>query len=160
MSNIGTIKQLTDELSEYVHLLHILRESIEHVREAIVITDANLNSPGPTILFANKAFEQLSGYSREEVIGKSPRILQGPKTNRPMLERLKNTLRNGESFIGATINYRKDGTEYPISWEITPIKGPDGEVLRYVSVQRLAPYDQIDIFDEYNKEHGIEDMPK
>ena len=55
---------------------------LEETNDVVLITDNNLEGPdGPKILYVNKAFTKLSGYSKEELIGKTPRILQGPKTD-------------------------------------------------------------------------------
>lgn len=78
----------------------------------------------------------MTGYSREEVIGKSPRILQGPKTDRKVLDELRRCLENGEPFFGETINYRKDGSEYYLEWHISPVRDAAGKITHFVSVQR------------------------
>lgn len=116
--------------------LRLLGASVEQSSDSIIITDADLNSPGPRIVFVNPAFTRITGYSREEVAGKSPRILQGPGTDVTTRKRLKETLSRGESFTGEVINYRKDGTEYFIETEITPIRNAAGKVTHFVSVQR------------------------
>ena len=71
----------------------------------IVVTDKDLEAPGPRILYVNKKWEEITGYSKEEVLGKSPRILQGPNSCRETLGKLKDCLKNGQKFEGTTINY-------------------------------------------------------
>ncbi|MEX0929919.1 MAG: PAS domain S-box protein [Balneolales bacterium] len=111
---------------------NILHESVD----AVVITDARLNKPGPKILYVNPQFTKMTGYSAPEVLGQTPRILQGAKTDRKVLTQLKNNLIKGKPFKGQTINYRKDGSEFFLEWNISPIRGLNGDVSHYISIQR------------------------
>jgi PAS domain S-box-containing protein len=77
----------------------------------------------------------MTGYSIEEVLGKSPRILQGPRTNKKILEQLKNTIRQGKSSQGEVINYKKDGSEFHLKWSIHPIKDAHGNLSHFLSIQ-------------------------
>lgn len=117
-------------------MLQIVRKAIEAAGESILITDAQLDKPGPHILFMNPAFTSMTGYTAEEVIGKSPRILQGPKTDRVLLDALRAEMKAGRSAWGEIINYRKDGSEFVLQWLITPVRGADGEITHYFSIQR------------------------
>ncbi len=117
-------------------LLNLLETAVAQAHEAVVITSAQLEMPGPEILFVNPAFCEMTGYSREEIILKTPRILQGPKSDRVMLQRLREALGRGEAFSGDTVNYRKDRSEYYVEWDITPIRGADGRVAYFLSIQR------------------------
>jgi len=118
------------------HMLRLLWSAVAQAKEAILITSADLNLPGPKILFVNPAFTEMTGYSMEEIRHKTPRILQGPKTNRDMLEQLRENLSQGRSFSGETVNYRKDGSEYFVEWDIAPVHGADGHIAYFISVQR------------------------
>lgn len=117
-------------------LLKLLETAVAQAKEAVLITSAELDPPGPRILFVNPAFCEMTGYSREEILQKTPRVLQGPKTDRAMLRRLRETLDRGEPFSGETVNYRKDGSEYFVEWDITPIRAGGGAVSHFLSVQR------------------------
>jgi PAS domain S-box-containing protein len=116
--------------------LPLLAASAELARESIIITDADLDLPGPRILYVNPSFTKIWGYSPEEVFGKTPRILQGPKSDRALHVELKSTLQRGEIFKGEGINYRKDGTEVIVDWEIVPLYGEDNKVTHYIGFQR------------------------
>ncbi|WP_084698050.1 PAS domain-containing protein [Muricoccus aerilatus] len=113
----------------------LLRTAIEAIGEAVVITGAELDAPGPTIEYVNPAFCRMTGYTSEEVLGRSPRFLQGPKTNPAVLHELRVALRSGQRFQGEAVNYRKDGSEYIVEWLITPVV-QDGRVTQWVATQR------------------------
>jgi PAS domain S-box-containing protein len=117
-------------------MLRLLWSAVEQAKEAILITSADLDLPGPKILFVNPAFTEMTGYTEEEILNKTPRILQGPKTNRSMLKQLRQTLFEGHAFSGEAVNYRKDGAEYFVEWDIAPVRGTEGEIAYFISVQR------------------------
>lgn len=116
--------------------LDLLERAVKHDYDSILITDLGLESPGPRIVYVNDGFKKMTGYEREEVIGKTPRILQGPKTDRDVLDRLKKRLIEGQAFFGHTINYKKDGTEFVNQWDIHPLTNENGEITHWVSYQR------------------------
>lgn len=117
-------------------LFSILLKAVEDASEAILVTEAQLEKPGPRILWVNPAFTAITGYERSEAVGQTPRILQGPKTESHVLRRLRKRLRAGERFEGETTNYRKDGTTFVNHWSIAPICNDDGRIEYWVSVQR------------------------
>ena len=116
--------------------LRLLSSAVEQSKESIMITDARLDPPGPRILFVNPGFTQMTGYTSEEVIGKTPRILQGPHTDRNVLRSLRESLSRGEAFAGEAINCRKDGTEFHIEWQIAPLRNGGGALTHFVAIQR------------------------
>lgn len=116
--------------------LHLAQQALGQIRESVVITGTHLDEPGPEIVYVNAAFTKMTGWRPEEVVGKSPRFLQGPKTTRQTLDRLRRNLTHGEAFAGEDINYRKDGSEFWIDWYIEPLYGPDGAITYWVGVQR------------------------
>ncbi|HET8705355.1 MAG TPA: PAS domain-containing protein, partial [Pseudomonadales bacterium] len=79
---------------------------------------------------------RMTGYSLAELIGKSPKILQGKRSNQRILLRLKEEISSGKHFHGATINYRKNGDPYPVEWNISPIVDVEGRISHYISVQK------------------------
>ena len=117
-------------------LMKLLDVAVDQAKEAVLITSAQLDLPGPEILFVNPALCAMTGYSRDEIMHKTPRILQGPKSDRAMLKRLRDALGQGEPFSGETVNYRKDGGEYYVEWDITPIRAASGEITHFLSIQR------------------------
>ncbi|MFU8861480.1 MAG: PAS domain S-box protein [Cyclonatronaceae bacterium] len=138
----ASFKRLT-ELFEQVYALkqqkeqhlNLLEAAIRNDYDSILITELNLEKPGPRIVYVNDGFLKMTGYTREEVIGQTPRILQGPKTDRKVLDKLKKSLQEGGSFFGQTINYRKDGSEFVNQWDIHPLLDRDGNITHWVSYQ-------------------------
>ncbi|SDM55707.1 PAS domain S-box-containing protein [Methylobacterium phyllostachyos] len=116
--------------------LRLLRAAVEAAGEAILITTADLDEPGPVIVYANPAFSRLSGYGFDEVVGHSPRFLQGPATERGPLDAARRSLVAGDAFQGEALNYRKDGSTYRVEWLITPVRDADGRITNWVSAQR------------------------
>jgi len=116
--------------------ISILEAAVELFGSAVVLTTCELDPPGPQIAYVNDAFLRLTGYSRDELVGATPRILQGPATERTELDRLKINLRAGDAFEGCTWNVHKDGTAYRVQWTVTPLRF-EGEAIDYfVSVQQ------------------------
>jgi two-component system, cell cycle sensor histidine kinase and response regulator CckA len=116
--------------------LLLLNSAVLQSKESILITDAEINFPGPRIVFANPAFTKMSGYTVEEVIGKTPRILQGPRTDKDVMCRLRQNLERGEAFEGEVVNYRKDGTEFDLEWQVAPIRNADETITHFLAMQR------------------------
>ena len=114
----------------------LVKAAIESANDAILITEARLELPGPRIEYVNAAFTRMTGYGVEEIVGQTPRILQGPKTDPGLIARLRNDLVSQESFHGETVNYRKDGQEYIVEWRITPLHDAEGNLSKWVAIQR------------------------
>ena len=108
---------------------------LESMTQSILITTPELDSPGPYIIYVNKAFEEMTGWSREEIIGKNPRILQGPKTEQSIFQNLRGSMDKGEVWRGKTINYKKDGTEFHMEWSISPVFDKNGKLDQLLAVQ-------------------------
>jgi len=112
--------------------LSVLKALAENSFDSILITDATENSK---IIYANKAFKKLTGFSPDEVLGKTPRILQGPATDNEVIARLSTALKTGGRFEGKAINYKKDGTPFIMYWRVVPAKvGKNTKV--WLAIQR------------------------
>lgn len=127
--------ELNEQLQQRQKELELLERSIQHDYDGILITELELEKPGPKIVYVNQGFCDMTGYSREEVLGKTPRMLQGPKTDRETLDRLKSNLKEGKSFFGHAVNYRKDGSEFVNQWDIHPLIDENGYITHWVSYQ-------------------------
>jgi PAS domain S-box-containing protein len=109
---------------------------LEAMTESVLVTTTELDNPGPSIVYANPAFEKMTGWKKPELMGKSPRILQGPKTDHIIFKDLRERLANGKPWLGQATNYRKDGSKFVMEWSIVPIRDKRGVVYRYLAVQR------------------------
>jgi len=116
--------------------LRLLKTAIEHSNEPVIIMTARLDPPGPEIVFVSPAFTKMTGYAPEDVIGKTPHILQGPETDRSILRRLCEDCLAGEVFHGEMINYRKDRSEIYLEWTAGPVRNEGGEVTHFAAAQR------------------------
>lgn len=118
----------------YLYIMkRLLEASMEESFNSILITEAG---PGYPIIYANAAFCELTGYGPHEILGKSPSILQGPNTDKEVLDRLNQNVSDGELFHGRAINYRRDGSEFMMEWKIAPIRNEKEEVTHYLAIQR------------------------
>ena len=104
--------------------------------DSILITDAEFTTGGPHILYANPGFTRMTGYTLDEVLGSNPRFMQGPGTDRAVIDRLRDSCKRGEVSGGATVNYRKDGTPFDIEWTVAPIRDDAGNISHYMAIQR------------------------
>lgn len=108
---------------------------LESMTQSILITTPELDLPGPYIIYVNKAFEKMTGWSRAELIGKTPRILQGPNTDLSIFRDLRSIIEKGQVWEGTTINYKKDGTEFYMEWSIAPVFDKNGKLEQLLAVQ-------------------------
>lgn len=121
--------------SDHWHDLGIFRAAFQHAWNAIVITDAD-PAQGYRVQFANQAFCRMTGYALQELQGRTLKMLQGPDTDPAVIERLRDCLQEARYFEGTTVNYRKDGSDYVVRWNISPVRNDLGELTHFVSVQQ------------------------
>ena len=132
MSDVFEANSIADD-----HVLpHVLLAALEETSSPVCITTADLDAPGPTIVYVNPAYCEMTGRSRDAVIGASPRIMQGPLTDRHVLDQLRHELAAGRRFSSETINYRADGHPFHIAWSIDPVFDAHGAMTHYVATQR------------------------
>lgn len=115
--------------------LEVMKAVLGQLYNAVIVTEAQLDPPGPRIVYANQAFARQTGYRVGELIGQTPRILQGPDTDPVLLQDLRRRLDKGLTFEGRTVNYRKDGHPYHVEWNISPVRNQAGEIRHFISVQ-------------------------
>lgn len=109
---------------------------LENLRRGIMVTDVTLEGPfGPRIIYVNRAWLQMTGYSRDELAGKTPRMLQGKHTDRAVVADLKTKLLNRQLFHGQTWNYRKSGEPFLMNWYCYAIYGERPKPIYYVAEQ-------------------------
>ncbi len=111
---------------------------LHNTQDAVVVTDAeDINSPfGPKIVYVNKAFEQITGYSAQEVLGETPRILQGKDTCSATRARIRAALEQKEPCREKILNYSKTGRPYWLELHIIPLKNKFGAVTHFAALER------------------------
>jgi diguanylate cyclase (GGDEF)-like protein/PAS domain S-box-containing protein len=110
-----------------------------NAKDSVLVTEAepvDLASGGPRILYVNEAFTAMTGYSSDEAVGRTPRMLQSPRTDRDELDRLRHALAAWEPVEVELLNVRKDGTEFWVQFIIVPVPDEAGWFTHWVSIQR------------------------
>lgn len=132
---VGVLQDVTEQYEARAHLT-LLESAVSRLNDIVLITDVEPLGEGPRIVFVNDAFERRTGYSREEVLGKSPRFLQGPKTDRAELARMSAALASWQPVRCELINYTKAGEEYWLELDIVPLADSKGWFTHWVAVER------------------------
>lgn len=115
----------------------LLETCIDRLNDIVLITEAEpFDEPGPRVVFVNEAFVRKTGYTREEVIGKTPRILQGPKTDRKELDRIRAALVLWQPVRAELVNYTKAGEEFWLELDIVPVANATGWYTHWIAVER------------------------
>ncbi|NNE18266.1 MAG: PAS domain S-box protein [Myxococcales bacterium] len=127
MSN--SIRQALETDDDNLALLKVLADNSF---DSILVTDA---TKAGKIIYVNKAFTKLTGYGQDEVIGQTPRILQGTGTDRKVIKELATALSAGRKFEGKAINFKKDGSPFIMHWRVLPVK-VGGKIRAWVAIQR------------------------
>ena len=134
----GTNVDLTQQLQAQSKI-RLLQSCVESIEDVVIVTHASpWQSPGPVIMYVNPAFEKYTGYTSAEVIGKTPRLLQGPMTSRTALEKIANALQERKGVKVELVNYKKNGELFWVELEITPVYA-EGSALctHWLGVQRV-----------------------
>ena len=130
---VVTFNDITDKKS-----LFSFQSIVDNAQDIIIVTEADdlLKPLGPRIVYVNNAFEKLTGYSREEVIGETPRILQGKETDQEELDRIRVALQNKQNVSAKLRNYTKTGHPYWLSLNIFPLRNKYNEVTHFAAIER------------------------
>lgn len=121
---------------EAVTIVEFARAFLADAPVGVVLTDAQPEHPGPTILYANAAFGRLVGREPREIIGLSPRFMQGRETRRATLDAFHRAVAAGERFHGYLTNYRGDGTKYRAEIDCHPLHSDAGVLSHFVAFER------------------------
>lgn len=127
------------DLSESVtteNQIRLIATALKSIGEGVLITDSKWDRGEAVILYANDGFTHITGYSDIEVIGKPISLLNGTATDSSVIEEMVEDIKSAQPAAGETIGYKKDGTEFVISWKIFPVQSPEGVVTHSVVIQR------------------------
>ena len=113
--------------------LRVRDRAIESVHVGIVISDAQ--APGNPNIYVNPALCQITGYTREELLGRNMRLLQGPETDLMVVEQIRKALDNGQVCEVTLKNYRKGGDVFWNELLISPVVDDTGKLTHYIGVQ-------------------------
>lgn len=128
-----TLEKLMNGADGGLALLQILAENSF---DSVLITDASADGK---IIYANDSFRKLTGHDPSSVIGKTPRMLQGPGTDSKVIARLSAAMKSGEKFEGKAINYKKDETPFIMYWRVLPVKLGD-KIIAWIAIQREGSF--------------------
>lgn len=132
----GTVQDITEQKKEE-QMLRLMQNVVVNASDAVVITEAEpVTGEGPKIIYTNSAFTTVTGYTAEEVLGKTPVILQGPKTERAELDKIKQALHRLESVEVTLINYRKNGEAFWNNISISPVADETGWFTHWIAIER------------------------
>ena len=148
MTDILRSERAAEELAAEHGVGDPFAAAIRAARMAMIVTDAH--QPDHPIIFANDAFLALTGYQRDEVIGRNCRFLQGPGTDPAMVTRLRRAVADGEDLTIDILNYRKDGTTFWNALSLSPVRGASGGIDYFFG-------SQLDISDKKQVEFELGD---
>jgi PAS domain S-box-containing protein len=114
--------------------LHLYRRAMDDAAQGITIADASQEDL--PVIYANEAFERITGYSAGEAVGANCRFLQGPGTDQETVAEIRSALAAEEPVSVEILNYRRDGTPFWNALDITPVENVDGEVTHFIGFQR------------------------
>ncbi len=133
---IGAIQDVTKQKEEEQRL-RLLETVITQSKDAVMITDIDTSKNViPNIIFVNSAFTDITGYPADEVIGKSPEILFGKKSDFLEFDKLRTAVQEYKECFVETISYKKSGEEFWINFSMIPVTDKEGEHSHWISIQR------------------------
>ena len=147
IGTVGFSRDLTQQREAEKLRVHLIA-AVEQAEEHIILTDSSGH-----IEYVNPAFERVTGYSREEVIGRNPRFLQSGRHDHEFYKNLWETITSGRTWHGRFLNRRKDATLFNEEASITPIRDTSGEIMGFVGVKR-------DITEELRMQSVFQEMQK
>lgn len=111
----------------------LFEQAMAQTRMAVCLTDPHL--PDDPIVFCNEAFQQLTGYQRDEIVGRNCRFLQGPDTDQTQVSKIRNAIREEEVVVVELLNYRKDGSSFWNTLHLGPIYDEHGKLKYFFGSQ-------------------------
>ena len=110
----------------------LFMQAVMHSRDGVTFSDATL--PDNPLIFVNKAFEEMTGYSSEEALNRNCRYLQGKYRNQRSIKIIREAIEKAESCLVTLRNYRKDGSVFWNEISISPIFDKNGKLTNFISI--------------------------
>lgn len=152
---IGAMQDITKRKEEEQRL-KLLETVIVNTKDAVVITDSDISTTEiPKIVFVNQAFTNMSGFEYSDVVGKSPEMFYGDRSNRGEIDKLVYSIKNKIACEIETISYTKDGQEYWVRFSMVPVFNSENEHTHWISIQRDITEQKI---QEKEKEQLINEL--
>lgn len=138
LDNTGRPYQYVSIRTDITHIkeaelrLRLLERAVEASTSSISMSDAA--KPDMPLIYVNPAFERITGYSRDEIIGRNCRFLQGEEVDQPSLDEIRSALREGRAGEALVHNYRKDGTPFWNELRIAPVHDEQGDLTHFIGI--------------------------
>jgi diguanylate cyclase (GGDEF)-like protein/PAS domain S-box-containing protein len=133
---LGIARDVSERRRNENHL-RLLRSVVVNANDAVLIAEFKAGDPlGGKIVYVNEAFTRMTAFTPEDAVGRTPRILFGPQTDREQLNHVRSALCRGESARVELVNYRKDGSAYWVEVNFVPIAEGEDRAAHWVAVQR------------------------
>ena len=144
LQHANAMERERDAMEESAAHMQLLFSAVEKGEDVVLITEAEpIDSPGPRVVYVNRAFQRMTGYTADELIGRTPRVLQGPKTERAALDRIRKALKALTPVREQITNYRKDGTEFRVDLSIFPLANAEGWFTHWIAIQREITHEYM-----------------
>ncbi len=148
---IGAIQDVTKQKQEEQRL-RLLETVITQSKDSVMITDIDTSESAiPNIIFVNSAFTDMTGYPADEVIGKSPEMFFGKKSDILEFDKLKTAIQEYKECFIETISYKKSEEEFWVNFSMIPVTDKEGEHSHWISIQR-------DVTEEKEREKEREQL--
>uniref|UniRef100_A0A1J3JW83 non-specific serine/threonine protein kinase n=1 Tax=Noccaea caerulescens TaxID=107243 RepID=A0A1J3JW83_NOCCA len=133
MSRRSSEESTSSESGAFPRVSQELKTALATLQQTFVVSDAT--QPHCPIVYASSGFFTMTGYSSKEIVGRNCRFLQGPETDQKEVAKIRDCVKNGKSYCGRLLNYKKDGTPFWNLLTITPIKDDQGNTIKFIGMQ-------------------------
>ena len=133
--HVGTMTDVTEH-KQAREMLRLLGSALDQANLPVAVTTAISERAEPRYVFVNPAFVRVTGYGEEELIGREPHILYGAKTKRSVVDRQRESMMEGRSFVGELAHYRKDGRQFFMEVRVDPVRDGEGRITHWVMIYR------------------------
>ncbi|CAH8386387.1 unnamed protein product [Eruca vesicaria subsp. sativa] len=133
MSRRSSEESTSSESGAFPRVSQELKTALSTLQQTFVVSDAT--QPHCPIVYASSGFFTMTGYTSKEIVGRNCRFLQGPDTDQKEVAKIRDCVKDGKSYCGRLLNYKKDGTPFWNLLTITPIKDDQGNTIKFIGMQ-------------------------